>query len=169
MKAFTVCEPMGSALIFGGKSIENRRSRQRYTGPILIQAGLSLRWFTFSGWVNARWPGCPESPVLAMDALKHRLGKVIGVVWFDGQGAFEHKPHPSGQPWGATRHHPNPWVTGRWCHPIRHPIAVEPFPAKGMPGLFEIPNTTLPEEVHRAADAVRAAEEAFQAQFRRAV
>lgn len=150
MKAITVCEPMGSAIMFGGKPIENRKRRLPIQGAVMIHAGLSLSWFTAEvcGWLHERWPGCPSNHILAMHKFQHRLGKVIGVAYFDGGYAFDQgDPRPA---W-FTRDHGR-WATGPYCHRIRGVIPVKPFKATGRQGPFTIPGLSLPADVIAAAE-----------------
>ena len=160
MRALTVCEPFASALIFGGKNIENRQRDLRYRGPLLIHAGLSLRWFTPENceWVNKRWSGCPANPIAAMHLFKHRLGKVIGVLYMDAPVSLEDSQKSL---WRE-------WATGPVCHPCLLPHPVTPFTYRGNQGVFTIPSAHLPADVIAAADDIcngRAAEPAARAQL----
>jgi hypothetical protein len=151
MKCLTVCEPMGSAIIFGGKRIENRKRSLGYVGPVLIQAGLNLAWFTpeICQWAHERWAECPASPVLAMHAMKARMGKVIGIVWMGGAFRWEQGTPWTGAPGGFR------WATGPWCHPAYGARALPTVKVRGQRGLFDIPGADLPAEYHAAADDLR--------------
>lgn len=146
MKALTVCEPFASALIFGGKSIENRSKPIYHVGPLLIHAGKSIEWCLppCCQWVHERWPGCPANYVTAMDQFKGRMGHVIGLV-------YVRKSKPLEDP--TLTPDERKWATGPECIPCSLAVALKkPFPWRGQQGVFQIPAAALPEEVITAAD-----------------
>lgn len=143
MKVLTVCEPMASALIFGGKPIENRRRPIGHVGPLLIHAGLSLDWFTpeICAWAHDRWPACPASPVRAMHEFKSGLGSVIGLLYIHAPKAMELLTP-------AERR----WATGPVCLPVSEPRTLPRFKVRGNRGVFELPGRDVPDAVHAAVD-----------------
>lgn len=142
MKALVVCEPMASALIFGGKVIENRRRSLGHVGPVLIVAGLSLDWFTpeICAWTHERWPECPANPVGALHAFKARLGRAIGI-------GYMHGPKDHGFSSAELQ-----WKTGPVCHPFVDPRPITPFKVRGMQGVFTVPAAAIPPDAHAAFD-----------------
>lgn len=146
MYALTVCEPFASALIYGGKLIENRRRPIGMTGPLLIHAGKSLDWFApeHTEWLHARWPDCPASPVAAMHKFKRNMGKVIGMLW-------------AGRPLSRDVLSPQQfrWGTGPVCIPCSFPAPVTPFNLRGQQGIFIVPAASLTQEIHDKADDIR--------------
>lgn len=150
MKACTVCEPMGSALVFGGKDIENRRRFIGLRGVTIIHAGLSLRWFEASAWVHERWKGCPASPVLAMDRFKPRMGKAIGLVFFGDP--FEIPPADGEK---ADRRCMSKWATGPVCYPVLARAEFsDPFPLRGNRGVWVADRRRITDEAWKLADQV---------------
>jgi len=136
MKALSVLQPWAWAIVFGGKSIENRAWRTTHRGPLLIHAassgrlfgrGLALeavgpeRFFAPAPTVRALLPGLPSIEQLTFGAL---IGTVdlVDVVRFDDVG-------------------PDPFAEGPWCWRLEspQPLAV-PIPWRGLPGVFEVPD-----------------------------
>lgn len=146
MKCLTICEPFASAIVFGGKDIENRRSRIPAAGPCIIHAGKSLAWYEpeTCAWLHERWPECPEIPIRAMHRFQVRHGRAIGVAWFGEPFKFNAEAPPE-----------SIWATGPWCLPVLGVIPIEkPFALRGQQGVFHIPSASLPAEVHAAVDAL---------------
>lgn len=149
MKCLTVCEPFASALIYGGKPIENRKRPLGHVGPLLIHAGKSLAWFEPEtvAWLHERWPDCPSNPIAAMHKFKANMGKVIGMVWA-GRGCWFNAGHMPG--WWTDRH--AEWGTGPYCIPCMGPTRVAPFDVRGQQGVFVVPALQLTDSVIQAAD-----------------
>lgn len=153
MRALTVCEPFASALIFGGKDIENRTRPIAVHGPTIIQAGKSLEWYTneLCEWLNARWPECPANPTAAMHKFQTNHGKAIGVLWFGDGFDFGSREQKDRVRWHR-------WATGPWCIPVLGtPIPVKPFPLRGQQGPYIVPASQLPADVIAAAEKLSAA------------
>jgi hypothetical protein len=146
MRALTVCEPFASALIFGGKDIENRQQRIAVHGPTIIQAGKSLDWYTdeLCDWVHTRWNECPWNRVTAMHKFGQNHGKAIGVLWFGEGGDLEYAKRMG---WDLK------WATGPFCLPVcGRAIAIKPFPLRGQQGPFTVPWESLPEDAQAAVN-----------------
>lgn len=142
---------MGSALIFGGKDVENRRRPTSLWGPTIIQAGKSLEWFTpeICAWTHERWPECPEQHVRAMHEFNARRGMAIGVVYFDRGWDHERQAPPA-------RFARSRWITGRYCYPILEARPITPFRLRGQQGPYTVPAAECPQEVLDIADEMTA-------------
>ena len=101
MKAVSVKQPWGWAIIFGGKTIENRPLRTRLRGTIAIHASLRPNWY-------AEFPSRTKKPPPEDEWV---LGAIIGFVdivdcvdyhrskWFEGPfGYVLAKPRPLTRP-----------------------------------------------------------------------
>lgn len=144
MKCLTVCEPFASAIVFGGKCIENRQRTIGHVGPLLIHAGKSLDWFSPEGiaWLHDRWDGCPANPVRAMHEFKPRMGKVIGMVYACAPA----------NPDNLTELQ-RPWFTGPVGIPVLGASAIQiPFGVRGQQGVFTVPASELSDLVIELAD-----------------
>ena len=154
MKCITVCEPFASALLFGGKDVENRKHRLGISGITLIHAGQSLDWFTPQalGYLHERWPACPFYLLQALHLFRPRMGKIIGAVEFGEPYDFD----PS-KPTGPEFDPASRWATGPVCHPVldREPFA-EPFPWRGYQGAYIVPASAIPEPAMAAIERVEA-------------
>jgi hypothetical protein len=56
--ALTVIQPWTSAIMLGGKDIENRSRHTSHRGPLLIHAGCAVDWLA----PDHAWTELPESP-----------------------------------------------------------------------------------------------------------
>ena len=132
MKALTIQQPWASLIIAGAKSYETRSWSTKHRGTLLIHAG-------------ARFPAaarllCAQEPfVSALQGLHHDdlpLGVVIGSVEIvtcirvEDLADIDEREERFGD-----------YRPGRWAWLLRHPVALPPIAARGMPGLFEV---TLP-------------------------
>jgi len=132
LKCLSVNQPYASAIIAGGKDIENRTWAASYRGPLLIHASANVARLRDDvlGWVRERCPGCPA------DAADFTLGKVIGIVTLDNCVDIASR--------ALSR-----WAEGpvRWL--VSRPVALPAFPARGKPGLFEVDEREIPGEARR--------------------
>lgn len=147
MRALTVWQPWATALIWGGKDIENRPRRTHYRGRLWIHAGLHHPdWGAYLdvrahsgqvfGWLDTR-RASPAELERARGWTEHTgaLGVILGSI--DVAGC-----HLSGEaaccvPWG----HPG---VSHWVVANPQPLA-RPVPCKGARGLWR-----LPEDAERA-------------------
>ena len=130
MKALTVKQPWAWALIHGGKDVENRSRPTKYRGQLYIHAGKgyateALKFPAFST-LDLDFDVTGELD-LGIDVR----GMVIGLVdvvdchhWMEcgpGEGMCSE--------WAMEGHH-------HWT--LANPRPVEPFPAKGMLGIWNL-------------------------------
>jgi hypothetical protein len=150
VKALTVCEPMASALIFGGKDVENRQRLIGLRGVVIIQAGKSLSWYQpdICDWTHRRWKDCPANHVGAMHKFQRRHGMAIGLCYF-GDPFKIRVDGPKGLP--VVQPHSR-WATGPVCYPVLGEIEIEPFPLCGSRGVFTVPAADIPAAVLEAAE-----------------
>jgi hypothetical protein len=135
----TVQQPYASAIMVGGKDIENRTRTTSYRGPILIHTSKSTERLMgnehVDPWMLERWPAARTYP------FDNYLGRVIGIatLWDAVDG-------PEGL---------GPWAEGPVCYRLRARFLLPPFPLQGMPGIFSIDLDAVPN--HKGArDFVRA-------------
>ena len=123
MKAITVKQPWASAIIWGGKDVENRTWSTKYRGPLAIHAGSG----SFTDFDPYKWIRLTVGPsVLGEIRQYHRVrGSVLGVVDLIG----------------CVREYDSPWaMPGCWHWVLAYPRAfVSPLPMRGKLGLWTIP------------------------------
>lgn len=78
MRAITIQQPWASAIIWGGKDIENRTWRTKHRGPLLIHAGSGrFRKFDAHAWMRERFP---DLDLRGLDCLRGALLGTVDVV-----------------------------------------------------------------------------------------
>ena len=135
LRALTVRQPWAWALIYGGKTTENRSSLWRHRGPLLVHAGMAL---SHAGMADpavraafADWRAAHGGAEPVLDR-----GVFLGLVTL-------------------TDAH---WETGGCCAPwgmrgqvhlsVADPVALpEPIPATGRLGLWDPPSAVV-DRVH---------------------
>lgn len=144
MKALTIRQPWAHLIIYGGKNVENRKRITHHRGPLVIHAAKTcddLGPVTIGG----RHIEVPAD--LAFGAL-------IGVVQLTGcvkmprnWGRGTRTPNggtvvPTANQWRA---HHSAWAEpGMWHWLLSYPRPfAEPVPWRGMPGLFEVPDSVV--------------------------
>lgn len=161
MRAITVRQPWGWAIVHGGKDVENRtRSLGPYRGPVAIHAGLALDEgaiddFTLRrAWHLAGMPTMPSTtPGIALPWLRHwnieddeqwlPTGAVIGVVdlvdvhhvdacWKGGHDDVRGWWQEMCSPWAQDDHHHLVLANPR-------PLA-RPIPWRGQLSLWTVPD-----------------------------
>lgn len=126
MKALSVKQPWAWAL-FHGKPVENRGWSTSYRGPLLIHAS---KTFDYAGmeWIILEHKKLGLSLATMPQRVEYYpLGGFIGVV----------------DVIGCVSDHESPWFFGPWGHVYANPRTIECVPYRGMPGLFEVPDTIL--------------------------
>jgi hypothetical protein len=113
MKCLSIQQPWSWAILYAGKTIENRTWPTDYRGPLLIHAGRSREC------LGAFGPGEPPADRLV-------FGAVLGVVDLLDCVPLHLAPH-------------TPFTEGPWCWVVANPRPLaKPFPCRGMPGLFDV-------------------------------
>jgi hypothetical protein len=150
MRALTVRQPFATALIWGGKDVENRPRRTNYRGTLWIHAGLHHPdWGNYLevrglsgeifGWTDTRRASADQLE-RARRRTQHTgaLGVILGSV--DVAGCHEGGDNECCPPWGHA---------GVWHWMIANPQPLpEPVPCKGALGLWR-----LPEDIEKAVRA----------------
>lgn len=142
MRALTVHQPWATALIWGGKDVENRPRRTLYRGRLLIHAGLhhpdwgdhlevqALSGRKF-GWLDTR-----RHPAAELERARRwtehtgALGVILGSV--EITGCHEAAEEGCCTPWG--RYDAWHWIA---ANPQALP---KPVPCRGMLGLWRLPD-----------------------------
>ena len=146
MRALTVRQPWATAIMWGGKDVENRPRRTLHRGPLLIHAGLAHPdWAEYLdvralsgqvfGWLDTRRHSAAEVE-RARFWPEHTgaLGVILGVASVVG---CHHASEDHGGQGNCSR-----WAwDGRWHWQL---AAVRPFsrpvPCKGRLGLWRLPD-----------------------------
>ena len=132
MKCLSVRQPWAWLIIHGGKDVENRTWRTRYTGPLLIHAAAtrpSLEEYqeacelqsAATGWMATPCGAEPLPGVPAIDELVY--GAIIGRVCMAGCAVTTYSP------WG---------ILGCWNWLLADPEPLGPIPYQGRQGLFNV-------------------------------
>ena len=120
MRALSVRQPWATAILVGGKDIENRSWPTRYRGRIAIHAGQQL-------------------DVAALPVVAARLGVTEAALRQAPRGALLGTVEVV----DCVATHPSLWFEGPYGFVLRHPVALaEPIALRGRLNLF-----TLPEEI----------------------
>lgn len=129
MKVLTIRQPWASAILGGGKDVENRTWRTSYRGPLAIHAASRLDDGVLHRDTRTEARAYWSSAGFDVDTLT--LGAIVGVV--DVIGCVPAQECDSD--WA------NCWEGGpSFCWLLDDPRAlVEPIPAKGRLGLWEWP------------------------------
>jgi hypothetical protein len=139
IRALTVHQPWATALIWGGKDIENRPRRTNYRGRLWIHAGLHHPdWGNYLevrglsgevfGWTDTRRTSADQMERLRrMTQHTGALGVILGRVDIVGC----HEAAECCTPWGHV---------GVWHWVVANPLPLrEPVPCRGMLGLWRLP------------------------------
>ena len=128
LKCLTVRQPWAHAIIFRGKTVENRSWPSKYRGPLLIHAGVSRqelvdRRGSDMGWTPEGY--FPDStPFPRMEEMA--FGAVIGQVLLKDV-----------LPYGHELLLGNEWADGEWCWLLEDPRPLKtPIMVKGGLGLW---------------------------------
>lgn len=121
MKAITVHNPYGWAIIAGHKTVENRSWPTSYRGILAIHSGSSDNWLH---------EGIDFFKSLGVDLpSSYMRGKIIGVV--DLVECAELKL--------IKKSKRGPHHFGPFCFSLANPRPLaNPVPARGMPGMFDV-------------------------------
>lgn len=149
MKAVTVRQPWGWAIMHGGKDVENRTRNiaGSYRGPLVIHA--AKVGASFDSTHPTLWP---------FDA-RHAFGVALGVVDLVSVHVSRMSLTPThyGEPVCFDDHTPTGSLCSKWAQydqiGITHHLILanprpfpEPIPHKGALGLWNFPDELLPEE-----------------------
>ena len=127
MKCLSVRQPWAWLIIHGGKDIENRTWRTRYSGPLLIHAAKTLDESDYreGGDIYRVLSEGSALTVPPRDELVY--GAIIGKVRL-----VTCRAEPI---------YDNPWaVFGCWNWVLKCPEAIGPIPYPGRRGLFDVPD-----------------------------
>lgn len=141
VRALTVRQPFASAIIFGGKDVENRGWGTRYRGRLLIHAGMGVDWKASAmAWTAAGLTPPPPAGRFDRSAwlASLPLGRIIGtVILASCHHESTEQPRLSCSPWGMPDQY-------HWDLIRARPLP-EPVPCKGALSLWR-----LPENVEKA-------------------
>jgi ASCH domain len=155
LRALTVRQPWATAIIWGGKDIENRSKPTKYRGRLWIHAGmhhpdwgdyLEVRGLSGAvfGWTDTRRVSMSAAEAQRAQRRKEHAGTrgvILGSVDVVGcHGDETAEDRESCSPW--ARHGQHHWMLAN-----PQPLA-EPVPCRGMLGLWR-----LPEDVEKAVRA----------------
>lgn len=134
MKALSIRQPWAWLVTHGWKNIENRERRFSHRGPLLIHAGA---WMTPADYEACRIFVAGICDDLAMPRIEDlECGGIVGeVVVLD-----------------CVARHPSPWFTGPYGLVLDEPVFCPLIPWRGMPGLFDVPISPLPNAPRQARD-----------------
>jgi hypothetical protein len=118
MKALSLWQPWASWIARGEKTIETRTWPARYRGPLLICAAKK------------------RDPVLNPERFP--VGVAVCVVRL-----VDCRPMTRGDEEKAMCG----CDPGRWAWVLKSIRKIEPFPVRGQPGLFDVPDSALPPSV----------------------
>jgi len=124
MKALSIRQPWAWLIVNGSKTVENRSWSTNYRGPLLIHAGKTIDREALKWLIDN-----VEEP-LTPDELREieTVGAVIGQV--DLVDCTQCPCDETDREW----HNP-----GWWAWVLRNPLVLlEPIPAKGRLGLFDM-------------------------------
>jgi hypothetical protein len=137
MRAMSMRQPWGWAILKGIKPVENRTWRTAYRGPLLIHASQ----------VIDPVPIFPDgSPVPAGAELLR--GKIIGIVVLIDCVRAETRRN---DPWSDR---------SGWCWILSNPRTVEPFTWRGKLKLFDVPDHLV--HIESAPISIRASSDIDQ-------
>lgn len=141
-RALTVRQPWAHLVAHGGKTIENRRVRTTYRGPVAVHAGKTLAVAEWE-WARRRYGAraLPDQDDLAR-------GAVIAVANLSGCHAYgwPSQCHTAAcEAWGEAG-----GDTWHWVLDDIRPLAV-PIPARGQLGLWR-PDADLTAAIEAALD-----------------
>jgi hypothetical protein len=150
MKALTVWQPWPTAIMWGGKDVENRPRKTNYRGRLWVHAGLhhpdwgdylTVRALSgeIFGWTDTRRASADQlARVRFYPEHTGALGVILGSV--EVTGCHYWAKGCCSSRWGQA----DQW---HWQVVNPQPLA-EPVPCKGMLGLW-----TIPEDIESAARA----------------
>jgi hypothetical protein len=132
MKALSLSQPMAWA-IFNGKDIENRRRRFKFRGRIIIHASLSFNEDHYQ-WL---YDNENRLGILVPDEFEFAALPTYGTRT---QGALIGEVNIL----DCVDHHGSLWFFGPHGLVLANAKAYDnPIPYKGMPGLFEVPESLV--------------------------
>jgi len=127
-KAITIRQPWAHAVIYGGKTIENRSWPTKYRGPVAIHAGLALEDGVFFDFVKRR--GLESSLPFGRDATRDLpRGAVVGLVDIVD----------------CVTTDPSAWFEGPFGFILANPRPLRPIPCRGAMQLFDLPQNVIDE------------------------
>jgi hypothetical protein len=156
LRALTVQQPFAWAIAYGGKNVENRIRQMHYRGPLAIHAGLGMH----EGHLPAQTPE-GHAAAVALDAIggrgncwnpRHRIPSALSPPPHPGLalGAVIALAEVTGCHWWEDCWRPGSGrLCSSWAMFDQYHIEIsnvrvlpEPVPAKGMLGLWKVPEDT---------------------------
>ena len=128
MKALSIQQPWTWAIL-NGKPIENRTWPTRYTGPILLHAGIKFDMYGYSWLLDHR-------PLLT-DEIPHRDQFPMG--GFIGKSTIV----------DCVDRHESEFFFGPWGFVLRDSEPIKFIPYKGQLSIFNVPDDILKEAPRR--------------------
>lgn len=127
MRAFSLWQPMGTALIDGGKPWENRPRRTHVRGLVIVHAAAREEETGYYSAMHRWWPNWWHYP--------RPRGCLLGIVNLID---CKHIDEVRGEP----------WAYGPWCWRVELVMKFDtPIPFKGKQGFFNVPGSILPDSV----------------------
>ena len=160
LRVLSVRQPFASAILHGGKNVENRKTAPQIAGVVkgdpwvprwvVLHAGAA--WYDAPGVslaetlrsVRSRWPTMPPREEFLHG---HALGivRIVRVLY----------PQTRASDWRDPILQGNPWAHGPVCWILDHPLPFpEPVRCKGRLGLFH-PNAAVRAAGERALGVAR--------------
>jgi len=118
MKAITVRQPWASAIIWGGKNVENRSWPTDYRGPLVIHAAKKLS-------PSFEVEFCKSLGIDYAEAAALR-GHVLGMVDLVDCVELDHEKVRG-----------NKWAKGHWCWILKNPRPLAPVACAGRLKLWD--------------------------------
>lgn len=143
MKALTICEPYATLISRGVKRVENRTWHCSYTGPLLIHAGRSLKYFDAEECRELYGLGIGDLTFGAALAVVEMVGcaPILGIR----SGRFSDR-----WPWLNNHDH----TEGPFCFVLENVRRLkQPVPWSGCMGLWDVP-PELAEQIREKGEDV---------------
>ncbi len=127
MKCLSILQPWAWAILYGGKSVENRSWGTYHRGPLLIHAGKSDRLVADAGaWIREQGIATPP---------RYDFGAILGIV------ELTHCVDRWSQAGCLIRQRCSPWADNDaayyWLLANARPFR-QPIPYRGRQGLFDV-------------------------------
>lgn len=144
MKALTIKQPWASLIIRGGKDIENRDWRTRYTGIIAIHSSAKMSREDMQDACDLMRQFVPRFSADRFRQDGFPTGAILGTVEIVG----------------CVSQSDSPWFVGDYGFVLRNAVAFsEPIPCRGALGFWEVPEDLVRRSRHEYRTAMQSGQE----------
>lgn len=135
-RALSVRQPWAWALLYGGKTVENRNRNTRYRGRLWIHASKRENRNDVEEAVRlvAQSWKCSDHQAMEHYRKHGQRGAILGSVTLKDCRRFDELDR--GDPLRTNR-----WANGPWLWLVTDPVARAPWPTPGQCGLWKPPRT----------------------------